>query len=143
MHEKFRKLFIFYKKVGTQAGFDKYIRLNLQFKNQVIATSNKTVQGIDTAKANQAIEHLIHAPLDSLADLPDSGTGNKTFPGKDTIQNVIASTGKPGLVPRNPRSTTRPVNRNTPPVIKGNKPKALMPKKTTPPLRNKINHNKK
>jgi cell division protein FtsQ len=58
--EKFDRLFSFYKQVSTQVGFDKYEKIDVRFKGQVIATKKGTsATAVDTSKAKEVLVDLL------------------------------------------------------------------------------------
>jgi len=58
--EKFDRLFSFYKQVSTQVGFDKYEKIDVRFKGQVVATKRgSSLKAIDTTKAKAALVDLL------------------------------------------------------------------------------------
>ncbi len=84
MEAKFKKLDKFYSKVSTVVGFDKYAVLNVQFKNQIIATYQYT-ENIDTAQAKDAIQRFLSNNADSSLTIIDT---TKPKLNLDTIQNT-------------------------------------------------------
>lgn len=58
--EKFDRLFSFYKQVWTKAGFEKYDKIAVQFKSQVVATRRGSfATRVDSAKAMEALNELL------------------------------------------------------------------------------------
>jgi cell division protein FtsQ len=58
--EKFERLFSFYKQVWTKVGFEKYEKIAVQFKGQVIATKRGSfATRVDSAKAMEALNDLL------------------------------------------------------------------------------------
>jgi len=71
--QKFDRLFSFYKQVWTKVGFERYEKIDVQFKGQVVATLKGAKSLIvDTAKARIAFENLLaetkKSTLDSTVD---------------------------------------------------------------------------
>jgi len=57
---KFHRLFIFYKEVITQTGFEKYVYINLAFANQLIATRKQgIVSKADSVQARKNVMEMI------------------------------------------------------------------------------------
>jgi cell division protein FtsQ len=60
IENKFHRLYVFYKKVITQTGFDKYTRIKLAFANQVIATRRDgIVSRADSIQARKNVMEMI------------------------------------------------------------------------------------
>ncbi|MEJ7827686.1 MAG: hypothetical protein WKF91_05810 [Segetibacter sp.] len=58
--EKFDRLFSFYKQVWTKVGFEKYEKIAVQFKDQVVATKRGSfATRVDSAKAMEALNDLL------------------------------------------------------------------------------------
>jgi cell division protein FtsQ len=67
--DKFRKLFIFYKTVIAQTGFEKYNIINVAFANQVIATRKQgVVSRIDSIQARKNVMEMIRMAQKMEAD---------------------------------------------------------------------------
>lgn len=56
---KFTRLFLFYKQVLSQTGFDKYSRVNVQYDNQVIGTKKGMVTRVDSIQALKNMQKMI------------------------------------------------------------------------------------
>jgi cell division protein FtsQ len=72
LEEKLDRLFLFYKQVLTQTGFDKYGIVDVQFNNQVIGIKSKITSAVDSIQLQKNIEELIErtklqATADSMA----------------------------------------------------------------------------
>jgi cell division protein FtsQ len=66
---KFHKLFIFYKEVITQTGFEKYTGINLAYENQVIATRKQgVISRADSIQARKNVLEMIHMAQKLEAD---------------------------------------------------------------------------
>lgn len=58
--EKFDRLYSFYKQVWTKVGFEKYEKIAVQFKGQVVATKRGSfATKVDSAKAMEALNDLL------------------------------------------------------------------------------------
>jgi len=69
MEDKFKSLFTFYKKAWLQNGINTYERLDVRFKNQVVALKRGTeVLEADSAKAKAAINALMKGSVVLTAD---------------------------------------------------------------------------
>jgi cell division protein FtsQ len=138
MTDKFNKLFKFYKSVSTKVGFDKYALLNIQFKNQIVATTKNYSTVIDTAKANQTIQNFIQASMDTSFVTIDT-----TLPIKKRDTNVVV---RPKVAPRTivPKTVSprviAPIKQQQTSINKQPRttaPKATMPKR---PVVNRSNN---
>ena len=59
-HQKFDRIFSFYKQVWTKVGLNAYEKIDVQYKGQVVVTRNgATPKAVDTTAARQALETLI------------------------------------------------------------------------------------
>ena len=58
MQQKFHRLFVFYKNVLSQTGFDKYKAINVQYAGQVIGVKNNYSKS-DTARFRLNVEKLL------------------------------------------------------------------------------------
>ncbi len=57
---KFHRLFVFYKTVMTQTGFEKYTGINLAYSNQVIATRKEgIISRADSIQARKNVMEMI------------------------------------------------------------------------------------
>ena len=59
MEQKFHRLFVFYKNVLSQTGFDKYKAINVQYAGQVIGIKNSGGSKADTAQLRLNVEKLL------------------------------------------------------------------------------------
>lgn len=59
IEEKFDRLFVFYKKVLSKTGFDHYSIVDVQYKNQVVATQRGTVSKVDALQLKKNIAELM------------------------------------------------------------------------------------
>ncbi len=141
MKEKFDKLFKFYKSVSTKVGFDKYAILNIQFKNQIVATTKGSNTIIDTVKANQIIQDFMQASMDTSFIRIDTTLNRK----KNTDTTKVPITTKSNT----PRTLTPNSNKPNGPTIEKRQetiinkpPRAITPKATMPkrPVVNQSNN---
>lgn len=69
LEEKLNRLFLFYKQVLTQTGFDKYGIVDVQFKDQVIGIKSKMSSAVDSIQLQKNIQELIaRTRLQAAAD---------------------------------------------------------------------------
>jgi len=69
MDKKFRKLFSFYKNVGTRVGFDKYETINLKYEGQIVATKRGAVVPVtDSTSAMQQLQNALEKIPDMASD---------------------------------------------------------------------------
>ena len=59
MENKFHRLFVFYKDVLSQTGFDIYKAINVQYAGQIIGIKNNTGSKSDTAQLRRNVEKLL------------------------------------------------------------------------------------
>jgi cell division protein FtsQ len=59
IERKFHRLFVFYKNVLSQTGFDKYKAINVQYAGQVIGVKSKSGSKSDTARLRLNVEKLL------------------------------------------------------------------------------------
>jgi len=82
----------FYKQVWNKAGFEKYERIALQYKGQLVATKRGTSSvSVDTAKAMQAFNSsmlVLNAALKDTAAMNASAFNKAVVDVKDTVENV-------------------------------------------------------
>ena len=66
---KFHRLFVFYKSVITQTGFEKYSTIKLGYGNQVIATRGKgVISRADSIQAHKNVMEMIRMAREMTAD---------------------------------------------------------------------------
>ncbi len=89
---KFHRLFIFYKEVITQTGFEKYTSIKLAFANQVIATRKQGV--ISRADSIQARKNV----MEMIRHGTEDGSGYSKNQGSETTgKKYTDRTKSPGL----------------------------------------------
>jgi cell division protein FtsQ len=59
IERKFHRLFVFYKNVLSQAGFDKYKTINVQYAGQVIGVKDKQGTKADTSQLRLNVEKML------------------------------------------------------------------------------------
>jgi cell division protein FtsQ len=106
--EKFDRLFSFYKQVSTQVGFDKYEKIDVRFKGQVIATKKGTsATAVDTSKAKEVLVDLL-TQSKKATEAPEDDTA-KVSPAKPASVQPIT---------RPVKSVPDVANRQSKPVAK-------------------------
>lgn len=84
--DKFLNLLTFYKKAWLQNGMNTYEKLDIRFKNQVVAVKKGTSVIADTTRANAAIKALMNGSLVVSSD----SLSNVLVPKKDTVSHKKA-----------------------------------------------------
>ena len=145
--EKFNRLFAFYQQVWTKVGLEKYDKIDVQYKGQVVATKRGSSASVvvDSAKAQRALDELMAkmdtnaaadlgttAPKDNVVKKPLITTKEQA----DGIGNnkVEVKTEQPKTSVQKPATTKSPAPAKTRTAIqqgapKGKVPKAVMKKK--------------
>jgi len=139
IQQKFHRLFVFYKNVLSQAGFDKYKAINVQYDGQVIGVKNNNAK-TDTARLRLNVEKLLQQAREMQND---SLIAARELRVQKTIKAdaAIAATEKPadGTANNEPKggSFTNPVLMTNPVSMKQfsdekkeDKPKAVMPQRS-------------
>ncbi len=152
MAQKFHRLFVFYKNVLSQTGFDKYKAINVQYAGQVIGVKNNTGSKNDTAQLRLNVERLLRQARevqnDSLiaareikeqktiqADLTIAATektatgDNNKEPKAESFTNPVLVTSPVPMKPFLNGKTEEKANEEPKPVDEKKVPKAVMPKK--------------
>ena len=145
---KFDRLYVFYKKVLSKTGFDHYSIIDVQFKDQVVATQKGASSKIDSIQLQKNIKELMEqAQKAQEAQLPmdiDSTVGNTTTQKVITKEPAKETTEKP--MPGKLSNTTKTTTTKPGPTLKkatakskstvkkevkkkGTKPKAVMTKR--------------
>ena len=121
LSEKFARLFLFYKKVLTQTGLNKYPVIDVQFKDQVIGIRTNEKRVVDSVQLRRNVEKLLRSNSISLKENIES---NKQNPGKN-VNPSVETTLDPNPVKAS--SVSLPANNRN-----GEKkvPKAIMPPST-------------
>jgi cell division protein FtsQ len=142
--KKFKRLYAFYRQAWLQNGINTYEKLDVQYNNQVVAVKKGTGKTlIDSAKAHQLLQDLL---IQNQAGITDSINGVSALLVKPhAAKNVTDSSAVPAAVlpflkaahktnsapVLNNKANKKPLtNGKKParkkPVVKANKPKAVM-----------------
>jgi len=117
LQQKFDRLFSFYKQVWTKVGFERYEKIDVQYRGQVVATvKGAKASIIDSAKAKMAIDNLIAKVKKEGADSPTAAI-DKPIIKKDTVVKPVTVVVK-----------KETANKQSAPVVKKVMPKAVVPK---------------
>lgn len=96
LEEKLDRLFLFYKQVLTQTGFDKYGIVDVQFKDQVIGIKSKVTSAVDSIQLQKNIEELIQrTKLQAAADSMAFENAKAAALVKDTVNQKPAAIAPP------------------------------------------------
>jgi len=139
MEQKFHRLFVFYKNVLSQAGFDKYKAINVQYAGQVIGVKNNNSKS-DTAQLRLNVEKLLRQARemqnDSLIGAREIKE-QKTIKADPAIAAIDKSADGAGSKEPKAENFNNPVLVTNPAPMKlfsdgkkAGKPKAVMPKKS-------------
>lgn len=136
LDEKFNRLYIFYKQVMAKAGFDKYEVVDVQFKDQVVASNDK-INPIDSLQLQKNIKELIERTrMQLVADSLATERAALAAAIEDSIAAIpkpIPTTTAAPTVVSNPvkTATSKPVKKPIVTNVKKvkAKPKAVMPKR--------------
>lgn len=145
LEDKMHKLFLFYKKVVSKVGFDKYSIIDVQFQNQVVATNKGPVTSVDVLQLQRNIEALLQKN-----SLNSNGSGYHTagIAGDTAMATVDSNYRKPIIItaekytgnkksnvaePKKKISVVKPKVKSAPAKtnkkkVSTTKPKAVMPK---------------
>ena len=138
LQEKFDRLFVFYKKVLSKTGFDHYSIIDVQYKDQVVATQRGTVSKVDAQQLQKNIAELMKkAQQAQEAQQPmdiDSTTNtlNDTQGGTNNNAQQERTIEKPANL--KPSNTTKTTTTEPSPTLRKNVTKPT-PKKTTKDLK--------
>lgn len=138
--QKFDNLLTFYKQVQTKVGWNKYSKINVQYKNQVVAVKRGEQDVIeDSLRAKQIMQTMIANALKQTSDsinniqlvqAPDDNsipvsTPTEELPGEkvslEKPDNIVPDK---NIVPQ-PKNILQPPIKSSSPVVKTN---TLMPK---------------
>lgn len=76
--EKFDRLYSFYKQVWTKVGFEKYEKIAVQFKGQVVATKRGSfTTRVDSAKAMEALNDLLEKTQQANEEAMNADSNNQ------------------------------------------------------------------
>jgi cell division protein FtsQ len=135
LEEKLHRLFVFYKNVLSKTGFDHYSVIDVQYKDQVVATQKGTVSKVDALQLQKNIEELMkkaqqaqEAQQPMVIDSTSQLQVNNSHEAFDTEQ-AKESIEKPDLP--NPSSITETTTMKSSPTLKKTtvKPKTTTKKK--------------
>ena len=145
VEEKLRRLFVFYQKVLSKTGFDKYSVLDIQYAGQVVAVHRGAKASIDSAQLQQNIAALLktdqmlqaHAAAEEVSEeaKPAAAAPVPKVESKPAVSAAPAKTvaKKPQVIERKTAGKTKnePVKKKQD-NDKGQtkQPKAVMPKRT-------------
>jgi cell division protein FtsQ len=135
LEEKLNRLFVFYKNVLSKTGFDHYSVIDVQYKDQVVATQKGTVSKVDALQLQKNIEELMkkaqqaqEAQQPMVIDSTNQLQTNNSHEAFDTAQ-AKESIEKPDLP--NPSSISETTTTKPGPTLKKStvKPKPTVKKK--------------
>lgn len=141
---KLANLLIFYKQVLRQTGFDKYAVVDVQYRDQVVGSHERTVSAIDSVQLQRNIQELIRktrlqAEADSLAFVEitkaaakDSAAQKEREALAEPLTEMKAADGKTQVAPVVKKSNAIKANRpvaDKKPAPRKQPPKAIMKKR--------------
>ncbi|RZM18566.1 MAG: hypothetical protein EOO88_40390 [Pedobacter sp.] len=152
INRKFKRLYLFYKNVLAQRGFNSYKTVDVSFAGQVIGVKGETSK-VDSVQLRKNVEALLKQSRETnalmevmpvVSPTPATLTPNAAL-GEESTQGVMSNPGDTVSMPRKPAApvtTVKPTSSTTPkPVLqpkpkgndkapqKGATPKATMPKR--------------
>ena len=77
LENKFDRLFLFYKKILSQTGFNKYPVIDVQYKGQVIATQTNEKKRVDSVQLRKNVEKLLQSGKHNPGENAESGQTKK------------------------------------------------------------------
>lgn len=141
LDEKLSNLLLFYKQVLRHTGFDKYAVVDVQYKDQVVGSNERTVSAIDSVQLQRNIQDLMRkakqqAEADSVALAEQTATAAKDSTQQTNTPQPHDEKPKatPVTTPLVVRSNQHPVKNATPHSTKKSSsqkpaPKAVMKKR--------------
>jgi len=145
LDEKLSNLLIFYKQVLSKTGFDKYAVVDVQYKDEVIGSHERTISAIDSVQLQRNIQELMkrakqQAEADSLAVVEQVAAAAKdsasqtteATPAPTAVEKIAAAPVKPTAKTKtnhNPVKTSKPNNTKSSTLQKP-VPKAVMRKRS-------------
>jgi cell division protein FtsQ len=132
LKEKLSNLLLFYKQVLSKTGFDNYAVVDVQYKDQVIGSHERTISTVDSVQLQRNIQELMRrakqqAEADSIAAVEEAAAA------LDTIQQK-----PPATVPILEQPQTVPAKSNLPITKRSGKPvKTVKPNNTKNPNQRK------
>jgi len=140
IEQKFHRLFVFYKNVLSQTGFDKYKAINVQYAGQVIGVKNNSGSKSDTAQLRLNVEKLLRQARELQNDSLMAARQikeQKAIPVDPAIAAIEKSAEGASNKEPNAENLINPVLVTNPVPMKlfsnkktGKKPKAVMPGKS-------------
>jgi len=136
LDQKLSNLLLFYKQVLRKTGVDKYAVIDVQYKDQVVGSNEKTTSAIDSVQLQRNIQELIRrtkaqAEADSLAVVEEAAIAAKDSAAKAELTLQKEAAEKPKPVVQKPKiqssKTTKFNSKEKRPVAKP-VPKAVMKK---------------
>ena len=131
--EKMDRLFVFYKKVLSKTGFDHYSIVDVQYKDQVVATQRGTVSKVDALQLQKNIEELMKkAQQAQEAQQPmdiDSSTNGLAVTNNRANETALDERTIEKPVIQKPSNTTKTTTTKPSPTLRSNVTKPT-PKKT-------------
>jgi len=120
LDEKFGKLKSFYKQVWAKTGFEKYETIDVQYKDQVVATKRGAGKiYADTTKAMKEFGNTLQQIKSVLNDTAFAAEVVKPAPGKDSVTTKKSVATK---------TNNKTVKKNITPAVNQKQPKAVMKK---------------
>jgi cell division protein FtsQ len=138
LEQKFHRLFLFYNRVLSKTGFDRYKVIDAQYDGQIVAIrKGEKINSVDTAKLKLNVQKLIKQSLeiqnDTMVTARNVVTGTNTLnPAERGVMNeqednnAKASSPNPLKLSVKKNPTVKPVEKPKPVVKK--EPKAVMKK---------------
>ncbi len=129
LNEKFKNLFLFYQKVLSKTGFNKYAVIDAQFARQIVGVHKGPVSAVDSIQLQKNIEELmLNSSIENISEemLP-------THNAKDSIQAATNMSDTVNTVPVKtnpiPAATKTPTAKKA--VVASNPPMKNQPKPTS------------
>lgn len=132
IEEKLDRAFVFYKKVLSKTGFNKYAVIDVQFDNQVIGVHRGTVSAVDSIQLQKNIEELLEkSNIQNLtAEMLPDAMAFKTDSVKAVVNTNPIPTERPKPAVTQITSAKDPAPEKTRPANNSKKsPKAVMPRR--------------
>jgi len=131
IEKKFNRLMIFYKQVLAQKGFDSYSTIDVQYTGQVIGTKRGSEKSkVDTIMLKRRVDEMLkqmQKQYDSVAAIKPI-TEKPTISGSQVSTSSLRATKSQPTNPNALKAESLPSKNDNKP--EGNKPRAVMPKKT-------------
>lgn len=127
IEKKFKRLFIFYKSVLKEAGFDKYRTIDVQFKGQVVGMKGYSSK-VDSIQLRRNVENLLKMARDMQNDTLVPVAPVIARPSIEASTRPASEVESPATIQNKP-STPEKVDNSPNPVKPFVAPKAVMPKR--------------